>query len=238
MSTGFEAKRAKWRMIVIVTGIFIAFSYGLIFTIPTFHGKKLVTDSRLTDRHTSINKRYRLMVEKGRQYELKISRMDAGGIIEPKIILFSRAFKLSGVTRMPPDYYTISPHDAIIFTATHKGFYYVTLIATSEYLNDFYYTIILTEVTGDIDSPTLSYSNTAKKWLLASPAILLMPILLSASIWRIKNKHLLTVYQKSSVKNSRKKKKKCPICGVLIEKDVGYCKTCGRVFKEPSNLIS
>ncbi len=84
MKSIFGVKKAKWRATVIVTGIFIVFSYGLIFTIPTFHGKKLVTDSRLTDRHTSINKRYRLMVEKGRQYELTISRMDAEEFSNPK----------------------------------------------------------------------------------------------------------------------------------------------------------
>ena len=238
MATVFEAKKAKWRTIVLVAGIILAFSYGLIFTIPTFHGKKLVVDSRLTDRHSSINKRYRLMVEKGQQYELKISRIDAGVIIEPKIMLFPRAFKISGVSKVHPDYYTYTPHDSIIFTATHKGFYYVTLIAPNIYSSEYYYSIILMEVNGDIDSPTLSYSNTSIKWLLVAPAILILPILLSASIWRIKNKHLISAYQKGSVKNSKKKKKKCPICGVLIEKDVGYCKTCGRVFKEPSNLIS
>ncbi len=152
--------------------------------------------------------------------------------------MFSRAIKISGVSKIPPESYTFTPHDSIIFTATHKGFYYVTLIGPGEYSSDFFYSIIFKEVTGEIDSPTFSYTNTSKKWIFFAPVPLILTLSLSAAIWRNKNRHLLSEYKKSSAKNSVKKKEKCPICGVLVELDDGYCKTCGQVFKVPSNQIT
>lgn len=223
----FLENNNRWKKSLKIAVIVAAISYVAIFTIPFYQGKIVEPDTLCSNLHSSINKRLRLHVREGDQYELRISSSHSGSI-NSDLQLYSHSLKLVRMSISSPEYYMNTVH-TVIFTSDHGMYYYLTL----DFEKEDTFVVIMEEVNNAVDSETVVHLNVTKLLILLSPLFILLLLSLFAFLNYYRNKVVQKIYQNLKKKRISDNTFSCPSCGVFLNKNAEYCKTCGRTFKIP-----
>ncbi|MHA1112389.1 MAG: hypothetical protein ACTSRE_14935 [Promethearchaeota archaeon] len=189
----------------------------LMGIIPMFQGKEIIPYVEYYYKHYSDNGYYRLKVEGGYDYTLRLDFSNYD--IRPEIQIFSHSFKTIGRTTEPNSPY--SSRFLFEFHSNHNGHYYVSILDSK----GGYFAIRLVRYNyASTDPLTNSYVN---PWKLILSIFTWLLIISSLIIF------IQLYQQKSEEKRIQKDFTKCPACGITCDVKAEYCDTCGHTFTKP-----